>query len=58
MTTIYIRDDNGHAWYFAGSRIRCVAADDTPDNGYLCSGLDEGVKVLNDLGYITGFDEE
>ncbi len=55
---IYIRDDKGHAWYFDGWRIRCVISEDEPDNGYPCFTLEDGIKILNENGYITGFDEE
>ena len=57
-TTIYIRDDCGHAWYFDGERIRCVLADDTAGNGYHCDSLEDGIRLLNENGHITGFDEE
>lgn len=57
---IYIRDDLGHAWYFADGRIRCVLSelDGVPyeDNGYSCDSLEDGIKYLNETGYITGED--
>ena len=57
--TIYVRDDLGHAWYFADGSIRLVLAEldgDVPfeENGYPCSNLEEGIALLNDEGYITG----
>lgn len=64
MKTLYIRDDLGHAWAFDGERVYCVAAElemaetgETQDNGYPCDSWEEAVEILNDGGYITGFDE-
>ena len=55
---IYIRDDDGRAWHFDKNacRIKCVAGEleGTPDNGYECYTLEDGVRVLNMHGYITG----
>jgi len=55
----YIRDDNGHLWYFdeEESRIKCVG-DDTEDGGYRVADFEHGVWVLNQWGYITGPKEE
>lgn len=60
--TIYIRDDLGHAWYYANGKIRCVLAELEPvelpyeENGYDCDNLEDGIKYLNETGYITGED--
>lgn len=60
--TLYIRDDEGHAWYFADGKIRCVLAElegiiPYDENGYDCANLEDGIKYLNENGYITGVDE-
>jgi len=58
--TIYIRDDLGHAWYFADGKIRCVLSElegvPYEENGYSCDSLEDGIKYLNENGYITGED--
>ena len=60
----YIRDDNGHAWYFSDGKIRCVLAElattlspeERKENGYYCDSFEEGVSLLNEYGYITGYE--
>lgn len=59
--TLYIRDDLGHAWYFDGKRIRLVLADlelegtdEFDENGYDCDSLEDGIRILNEGGYISG----
>lgn len=61
---IYVRDDLGHAWYYRDGKIRMVLAEleaknkkEREENGYNCSGLEHGIELLNQFGYITGFDE-
>lgn len=58
---IYIRDDLGHAWYFDGEKIRLQLADLDPEfkeeNGYYCAGWEDGIRILNEFGYISGYDE-
>ncbi len=49
---IIVRDDLGYAWYFADGRITCVG-DDTPNGGYACESLEAGVRILNELEYLT-----
>lgn len=60
--TLYIRDDYGHAWYFHDGRICCVLSDLDPDpeneNGYACDTWEEGIRILNESGYITGFEAD
>jgi len=63
---IYIHDDLGLAWYFqedkdGQGRIKCVLADldeivPAGENGYHCDSLEEGIKLLNEYGYITGYE--
>jgi len=57
---IYVRDDLEHAWFFEDGRIRCVLAELDPDpeneNGYPCDSLEDGIKLLNEYGYITGIE--
>ena len=59
--TLYIRDDLGHAWYFDGTRIKMRLEDLAPelvtDNGYDCKSLEDGIRILNEEGYITSYDE-
>jgi hypothetical protein len=50
---VYIKDDNGCAWYFTGDRIRAVG-DNTANGGYLCWDFESGIELLNQLGYIGG----
>ncbi len=64
MKTIYVRDDEGHAWYFRDGKIRMVLAEleaeteeEREENGYHCTDLAHGIELLNEFGYITGFDE-
>lgn len=61
--TLYIRDDLGHAWYFhpKEKRMRLVLADLEADsreefegNGYDCESLEDGIRLLNEMGYISG----
>ncbi len=49
-----IRDDLGTPWYYdeATAHIRCVA-DDTEGAGYDCASFEDGVRILNELGYLT-----
>ena len=53
---IYIRDDEGAAWYYdaESGRIKCLDAEieGTVDNGYPCDGLEDGIRFLNENGYI------
>jgi len=56
---IYIRDDLGHVWFFGDGSIRCMLAElelNHNENGYPCSSLEDGIKILNDEGYITGIE--
>lgn len=66
---IYIRDDQGHAWYYSEiqgrGKIRSVLGDLSTElgkgeNGYDCDGLEDGIRLLNEYGYISGleFDDE
>ncbi len=50
---LYVRDDQGERWYFDGDRIRCVG-DASVDGGYACDSLEDGIRLLNQYGYITG----
>jgi hypothetical protein len=54
----YIRDDLGHAWYFKRGKIRCVLADLElgKENGYFCDSFEDGVAMLNEMGYISGIE--
>lgn len=56
--TIYIRDDLGHAWYFRDGKIRCVLSDLElgEENGYDCNSFEDGIKFLNENGYISGIE--
>lgn len=61
ISSIYVRDDLGHAWYYDGEKIRLVLADleakdpkEFEENGYYCDSLEEGIYLLNEFGYITG----
>jgi hypothetical protein len=58
----YIRDDNGYAWYFDTELKRIVSMMDVVQgikgSGYPCLDLQEGVEILNKMGYITGTVEE
>ena len=65
ITTIYIRDDLGHAWYYCpkSKKIKNVLADmeanteeELEENGYFCDSLEHGIRLLNEFGYITGED--
>ena len=71
MKPPYIRDDLGYAWYFKDGAIRLVLAeleDKVPpelegkvpsdQNGYACVNLEEGIRLLNEMGYITGYDDD
>lgn len=58
---IYVRDDNGHAWYFRDGKIRLVLAEleisegeERNESGYFCDNLEQGIERLNQFGYITG----
>ena len=54
MPEIYIRDDQGRPWYFDGSYMRCVTDDWGEYGGYACSSLEDGVRLMNEYGIITG----
>lgn len=65
VTTLYIRDDLGHAWYYhpQDGKIKLALADlqaktkeEFEDNGYYCDSLEHGIQLLNQMGYITGED--
>jgi len=51
---LVIRDDLGVAWCYdkVTSRIRC-ANDETENAGYECVSLEDGIRVLNELEYLT-----
>lgn len=55
---IYVRDDAGELWFFEDHRIRMLAAENVPDNGYVCASFEEGIQLLNKWGYITNDDAE
>ena len=55
---IYIRDDEGYAWYFDEGRIRCFGDDGVLANGYECDSLEEGIWILNEADYITSLNLE
>lgn len=56
-TDLVVRDDLGERWRFTGERIRCIG-DRTPDGGYHCDSLEEGIRLLNQYGYITNTPKE
>jgi len=57
---LFIRDDNGYAWTFVGAKLfgKIVAVKDlldkVPEAGYFCNSWEEGIQILNEMGYITG----
>jgi len=59
---LYIRDDNGHSWYFENGAMRLVLADlegiPYDQNGYPCNSLEEGIAILNENEFITSQDDD
>jgi hypothetical protein len=52
---IYIRDDSGELWFFEDGRIRHLGSEWIAEdqNGYPCNSWEEGIRLLNEMGYIT-----
>lgn len=56
-----VRDDFGHLWFCEGGRLYLWSAEKElgEENGYACRDWNEGVRLLNEMGYIIqGSDEE
>ena len=54
MKILFVLDDLGYAWFFKDGRIQLEESADIPDNGYDCESLEDGIRLLNEYGYITG----
>jgi hypothetical protein len=46
----------GWAWTFDGERIVTFSdiIDNVPEAGYPCASWEEGIRLLNETGYISG----
>jgi hypothetical protein len=53
MNRLYIRDDAGMLWFFEDGRIRLLASEDVPQNGYPANDWTDAIRLLNEMGYIT-----
>lgn len=61
---LFIRDDCGYAWTLIDLKPKphwkiiamkdLLEIDKVPEAGYFCSCWEEGIQILNKMGYITG----
>ena len=52
MVRLYIRDNAGQLWFFEDGLIQIKSDYYIPQNGYPVASLEEGIRLLNEEGYI------
>lgn len=47
-----VKDENGQFWTLIEGKLRIVG-DDSPNGGYCCKNIDEGITLLRKIGYLS-----